>query len=418
MTEKIFEFKRGWRSLLAAAIGTGAGVTGLAFYSFGVFIIPLVDAFGWSRGEISSAASFLILGTALTAPVVGGLVDRFGARRVGLLSMLAGGIGFAAMTTINDSLALFYAAWFVLAVVGGGTTPVVWTRTVNLWFDKSRGLALGVALAGSGLASFFAPPTLTWVISRYGWQGGYLAMGGFLLLVAMPLIALLLKEHPPVIDPTASAATTTTQSPVVIADKPIPGVDFAEALRHPVFWKIASCFFLVSGVISALIINLIPLLVDRGLDRMRAASIAGLMGISVLTGRILIGFLLDRCSAALVATVVLAVCALGCFVLYLPEIPTWLIILSVLAIGLAAAAEVDLVAYLSSRYFGLRAYGRIYGWQLTSFYLGAALSPVLTGMAYDRLQSYGPILFSSAAGLILGALILLTLGTPLFREAN
>lgn len=114
----------------------------------------------------------------------------------------------------------------------------------------------------------------------------------------------------------------------------------------------------------------------------------------------------------------LSVCALGCFVLYLPEVSTSLIILSVLAVGLAAAAEVDLVAYLSSRYFGLRAYGRIYGWQLTSFYLGAALSPVLAGMAYDRFQSYGPMLFSSAAGLVLGALVLLTLGKPLFRGAD
>ena len=417
MSEASAEFRRGWQPLLAAAIGTGSGVTGLAFYGFGVFVLPLVAAFGWTRGEVATAASFLVLGSAFTAPIVGGLIDRFGARRVGLLSMLAGAIGFAAMTTISGSLALFYAAWFVLAVVGGGTTPVVWTRTVNLWFDKGRGLALGVALAGSGLASFFAPPTLTWVIDRYGWQGGYLAMGGFLLLVAMPLIALLLKERPPTVEhPLAGAAVTP--SPAAAADKPLPGIDFAEAVRHPVFWKIAICFFVVSGVISALIINLIPLLVDRGLDRTGAASIAGLMGISVLVGRILIGFLLDRFSAALVATVVLSVCALGCFVLYLPEVSTSLIILSVLAIGLAAAAEVDLVAYLSSRYFGLRAYGRIYGWQLTSFYLGAALSPVLAGMAYDRFQSYGPMLFSSAAGLVLGALVLLTLGKPLFRGAD
>lgn len=401
--------------MLAAAIGTGSGVTGLAFYGFGVFVLPLVAAFGWTRGEVSTAASFLVLGSAFTAPIVGGLIDRFGTRRVGLLSMLAGALGFAALTTISGSLAMFYAAWFLLAIVGGGTTPVVWTRTVNVWFDKGRGLALGIALAGSGLASFFAPPTLSWVISHYGWQGGYLAMGGFLLLVAMPLIALLLKENPPVV---AAEVVGAASAPAPSnTGSSLPGIEFSDAVRHPVFWKIAGSFFVVSGVISALIINLIPLLVDRGLDRSGAAGIAGMMGVSVLLGRILIGFLLDRFSASLVAMVVLSICALGCFALYLPDVGNWLIILSVLAIGLAAAAEVDLVAYLSSRYFGLRAYGRIYGWQLTSFYLGAALSPLLAGLAYDRFQSYAPMLLSSAVGLLMGALFLLTLGKPLYRTS-
>nr|NKB46156.1 MFS transporter [Alphaproteobacteria bacterium] len=151
------EFQRGWRTLLACAVGNGFGLSGFAFYTFGVFVIPLVDAFGWTRGEVSTAASFLLLGTVFTAPIVGTIVDRFGAKRVGLISMGLLAIGYASLTQLGGGIAFFYAMWLTMSLVGGGTTPVVWTRAVNLWFDKGRGLALGLALAGSGLAGIVGP---------------------------------------------------------------------------------------------------------------------------------------------------------------------------------------------------------------------------------------------------------------------
>jgi MFS family permease len=308
---------------------------------------------------------------------------------------------------------MFYVAWLGLSLIGGGTTPVVWTRTVNIWFDRGRGLALGLALAGSGVAGVFAPVLVTRIIAEYGWQAGYLAIGGFLLVVSTPLVALLLKERPTAPPLAAGSAGTAADSA-----EPLPGLELDEALRQVAFWKIAVGFFLVSAVIAALIINLIPLLVDRGLDTQQAASIAGVMGIAVLVGRVAIGVLLDHFPAPLVAGVVLGLCALGCFALALPGASTWLIGLSVLSLGLAAAAEVDLVAYLSSRFFGMRAYGKVYGWQLTSFYLGAALGPLAAGMAYDRFGSYLPTLYFATGALIFGALVTSTLGKPRFAQED
>lgn len=412
MSKKMAEFQRGWRSLLAAAIGNGSGLSGLAFYTFGVFVLPLVAAFGWTRGEVSIAASFLIIGTAITAPLVGSMIDRFGARRVGLISMVALALGYALLTTIDGTIGMFYAAWLGLSLIGGGTTPVVWTRTVNIWFDRGRGLALGLALAGSGVAGVFAPLLVTKVIAAYGWQAGYLAIGAFILVVSTPLIALLLQERPvagaPL--PAGVGSADTAAEPTT----PLPGLELAQALRDLAFWKIAVGFFLVSAVIAALIINLIPLLVDRGLDAGQAAGIAGVMGIAVLVGRVVIGMLLDHLPSSLVAAVVLGLCALGCFALSLPDAPLWVVGVSVLSLGLAAAAEVDLVAYLSSRFFGMRAYGKVYGWQLTSFYLGAAVGPLAAGMAYDRFGSYLPTLYFASAALLFGALVTATLGKPRF----
>jgi len=109
---------------------------------------------------------------------------------------------------------------------------------------------------------------------------------------------------------------------------------------------------------------------------------------------------------------VLGSCALGCVVLAMPDSSSWMLTISVLALGLAAAAEVDLVAYLSSRFFGLRAYGKIYGWQLTSFYLGAAGGPLAAGVAFDAYGTYTLVLSFAAAALLMGAVLMATLGKP------
>ncbi len=129
VSETTSEFRRGWRVLLASSVGNGSGLSGLPFYTFGVFVIPLVAAFGWTRGRISIAASFLILGTAITAPIVGTIIDRYGARRVGIGSMFAVSVGYALLTRLGPDIAGFYVAWGLMSLAGGGTELVSDFRT-------------------------------------------------------------------------------------------------------------------------------------------------------------------------------------------------------------------------------------------------------------------------------------------------
>jgi MFS family permease len=399
-TEKKNEFSRGWRTLVASSLGNAAGLSGLPFYTFGVFVVPLATAFGWTRGEASGAASSLILGTAITAPLVGFLIDRIGTRRVALTSLALLALGYALLTQLTGSVALFYAAWLAMSLVGGGTTPVVWTRAVTIWFDRSRGLALGLTLAGSGLASIFGPLYCTALIERFGWQAGYLGVGAIIAFLAIPAVALLFKEYP----------QTKTQSATATPD--LPGLDFQQAIRTPAYWRIAISFLFISAAITALLINIVPLLIDRGLTSVEAAQMASSMGIAVLVGRVVVGMLLDRFAAPRVTLILLSTTAVGCLLLVSPTTPTWLLLVSVVSLGFAAAAEVDLVAFLVSRYFGLKAYGRIYGSQLTTFYLGAAIGPALIGIAYDRFGGYTHGLYVVAGILIAGAIAIGTLGAP------
>jgi len=401
------EFQRGWRVLLASSVGIGAGLSGLAFYTFGAFILPLEEAFGWSRGDVNKAASFLIIGTAITAPIVGTIIDKYGTRRVGLWSTFGLSAGYFALTQLNGNIFTFYAAWLIMALIGGGTTPVVWTRAINIWFDRARGLALGLTLAGSGLTGIFGPLFCTLLIGAYGWQGGYAGVGGLIILVALPVLIVMFKEDVPQTADLTVSSSTTSQDPNTLV-----GLTLNQGIRSLHFWIIAGGFFMVSGVVAGLIINVVPMLIDRGLTAVNAAQIAGTLGIAVVIGRIGIGYLIDRIRAPLVARILLGFTALGCVLLTIEGAPVWVAIISVMSMGLAAAAEVDLLAFLTSRYFGMRAYGKIYGWQITSFYVGAAIGPLLVGSAYDYFNSYVQVLFTSGALLLLGAAIVGSLGQP------
>jgi MFS family permease len=400
------EFRRGWRILLASSVGIASGLSGIAFYTFGVFIVPLEEAFGWSRGQVSVAASFLIVGTAITAPIVGTIIDRYGARRVGLVSTLLLSLGYFSLTQMTTSIAVFYATWLVLALIGGGTTPVVWTRAINIWFDRGRGLALGLTLAGSGLTGIFGPPFCTALIERYGWQGGYVGVGAVILLIAVPILFFFFKEQAP---ETASAGKAAAAGS---ANAHMAGLTLQESLRSIPFWIIAGGFFLVSACVAGLLINMVPMLIDRGLSKVEAAGIASTLGIAVVIGRVGIGYIIDRVHAPLVARVLLVLTAAGCGLLTIEGTATWVVVISVMSMGLAAAAEVDLVAYLTSRYCGMKAYGKIYGCQTTAFYLGAALGPIAVGMAYDRFGSYTEVLYTAAGILVFGALVVGSLGQP------
>ncbi|MBM3515289.1 MAG: MFS transporter [Alphaproteobacteria bacterium] len=394
------EFRRGWRTLLACSTGNAFGLSGLAFYTFGVFVVPLVDAFGWQRGQVASAASFLLIGTAITAPIVGTLIDRFGARKVGLISMFILSLGYLSLTQLGSKIAFFYAAWLLMSLSGGGTTPVVWTRAVNLWFDKGRGLALGLCLAGSGVAAIISPPMVTAAIQNFGWQGGYVAVAAIMIVISLPIIAAFFDDQ----GPRHAAASSA------VVDR--PGIEFRDSFRHVEYWKIAIGFFFVAGIIAGLIINLVPLLIDRGMTRMGAAEIAGIMGFAVLIGRIGIGFLLDKFNAPMVARVLLTITAGGCLLLAIPNAPVWVAAIAVISLGFAAAAEIDMVAYFTSRYFGMKAYGKIYGSQLTIFYAGAAAGPAVVGLMYDAFGSYLQSLYAAGVILVFGAIVVGSLGKP------
>lgn len=403
------EFKRGWPIVLVSAIGIGCGLSAMPFYTFGAFIEPLQGEFGWSRGEIQTVITLFMLTTFITLPVCGKVLDKVGPRRVALVSQTAFIITFASLAFVPSNLMLFYGMWMLMAVTSIGSTAITYSYVVNTWFDRRRGIALGLTLSGTGFAATLAPSYAAWLIETFGWRYGYPGMAAVSLIVSLPLLLLFLKDRP------SEAATTedpTTEHTDPAPAKDLPGMTPREAVRGYKFWVVGIGMFGVSAGTGGIVPSLIPLLGDSGYTVAEAATYAGLIGIMVITGRILVGIMLDLFWAPLVAFLFFAPSAIACFLLVQNDIGAVSIIISVILIGLVAGAEFDIIAYLVSRYFGMKHYGTIYSWVYLVFISATAAAPFLYGTAYDAFGSYDVPLIVTGILIIVTTVPLFTLGHP------
>jgi MFS family permease len=388
------EFARAWTVIVAAAAGVGLGITGLPIYTTGQFIRPLEQAFGWSRSTTAGGLIFLTIGSVMMAPLIGWLIDRFGVRRVAMVAILGISLGYFGLTLHGGSVPLYYAGWAALAVLGSGTSPIVWTRAVASWFDRSRGLALGITLCGTGVVAVFGPGIIGGIIAAYGWKAGFYALSAGPVVIGLPLVFLLFRGREDAVD---------AGPPIVLT-----GMTVAEAWASPRYWRLLAAFFLISSVVGGIIVSLPPLLADQGVPQADAARAVGVLGFAIIVGRLTVGFLVDRFPARIVGPVYILLPVAGCVMLAGGVAP----ITSIVLVGLSAGAEVDLLAYLVSRYFGMRHYAKVYGWSLSAFSAGAGVGPLFAGAVHDVSGAYVWALYGFAAMVAVAAGLIGSLGRP------
>jgi MFS family permease len=401
------EFREGWTVVLAAAIGAGLGASAVPYYTIGVFSGALTSAFDWSRGEVFLAIACMLAGSLIATPLVGYLSDRHGVRPVALVSIILFSGAVMSLSLTPDNLLIFYAQWLLMACAGTGTLALTWTKAINGWFDERRGLALGLALAGSGVSAAILPLYATWLIDEFGWRIAYVALGATPLAIALPFVYFFLFER--------------KQAPTTPGNRSLgyTGVSVAEAIRDYRFWVTALGFTLVSFSVSGIIANLVPMLIDVGFDGGTAARIFGSLGLAVVGGRVIGGWLIDRFWAPAIAFVFLSLPALSCLILLAETLATAPNIVAIVILGFAAGAEFDLAAFFVSRYFGLRNYGKVYGLQYLFFALGGGIGPAAYGAVFDRTGSYEFALTLGIGLFCIGGALFLTLGRyPSFPSAN
>jgi MFS family permease len=393
------EFKIGWRALLVAVVGVATSVNATLLYGFSSMIVPLEKAFGWTRAELQPAITFLFLGAIISSQVVGWLNQRFGLRRVTLASLAALTCGFLLLTQIRGSIWSLYISFMMIMWAGMGTLQITWTNLVNLWYERNRGLALAITLSGTGIAAIVMPPLVTRVTDQWGWQGGFVVMAMMSSLLAIPLVFIWMRANVP-------QAGVVASSPVAA----LTGLTFHEGLRSAKFWRCNIALTLVVSAILGIVTNAVPMLRDRGMSALEAGQIFSSFGISLILGRVLVGYLVDRLWAPGVAAVALALPAIGCVLFGMAGANVPLLVLATLLVGVGAGAEFDLAAFLVARYFGLREYGRLFGVHLGLITLGSALSPLLFGAMYKMTGSYVALLSYCAICFAIGPVMLLTLG--------
>ena len=408
MSEKRSEFSLAWKVLLAALVGVACGASPLPFNTIGFVLAPMKEEFGWSFAQTSAAVTIYGVVGALLAPYFGLLADRHGVRRVALLSTLAFGLIFALVGATPASIYAFYALWFLVGLVGIGSTPVTWSRAINLWFVTNRGLALGIMLIGTSFAAMIVPKVAVWAIGEFGWRGMYPVVALFPLLIALPIAYIWFRE--PRAEERPEGITVGGE---------LTGVSLGEALRDRRFWTIWLSIALVALAYGGAHIHMPEIIKQHGMTKADGASIMGMIGLALMAGRIITGWLLDRVWAPLVCMPVLLIPALACWWLMGTATDHTTIYIGAFMLGFAAGAESDLIAYLASRYFGMANYGKIYGMLYMPFGIASAISPVLYGRVRDVTGSYDGMLYAAMFLFAGGAVLLITLGRyPQFGKAT
>lgn len=388
------EWRANWRIGLAAFLALGFSHGSFQAVA-SLYVMPLQKEFGWSRAEIAySHNSSLVL--ALCAPFVGRAIDRFGVRRIMLAGMTLSAMVYVGQSLMNGSLILFYTLAVLAGVVGLTGTGLTCSRVVSQAFVRSRGLSLAVARSGLALAGASLPFIIFTITTNFGWRAGYLTQTLLVIFVALPAVYFWVRPAPTHSEP--------SQSEHILPK-------WLHHLHDRRVWLMCLGAGLGYAPAFAVMSQLQPLLVGKGIVASQAAGLVGLTGAASFVGALVTGSLVDRFWAPAIAFLFACGSAVGaCLLAMHGTLDGPVAILAVLLIGLGLGAEIDVVAYMVARYFGIPSFSTLYG--LTVFFIAffGALGTSMLGLAYDTFGNYDLGLYIIAASFVAAGCLYLLLG--------
>ncbi|WP_395331468.1 MFS transporter [Novosphingobium sp. BL-8H] len=398
------EWRRGWKLVLASAVG-------FSFFSVllagtGLFFEPLGKEFGWNRSLLSAGPGIATFVTAILSPFYGALIDRVGSRRLALPGIVLVMVSMSSFALVNGSKAQWITLWVVFGILLTTIKSTVWTTAVAGLFDKGRGLALGMTVAGTAVAQAVVPPLGNFLIEHTGWRGAFvwfgMGWGGLTLL----LCSLFLYD---VHDRARRAAQQAGQAAAARSTLHLPGLTPRQALRSRAIWQLAVSTFIVMVLTVGLGIHLFPILTEAGVTRANAAWLTALTGVAGIIGKLVTGALMDRYKPNWIGGVTMAVTAVTFIVLIWWIDSTAAVVFGLLVNGYAAGTKTQICAFLTAGYAGMRHFGAIYGVMAAMVAFASGLGPWLAGVVYDKFGGYGPFLCAGVFGCVVSGVLLVTL---------
>lgn len=388
--------ERAWLVLLGACICIFAGNAAVPYYTFGVFLPEIVSDTGWSGPATAAAIGPGLLAAAIMAPLAGMATDRFGARLVTLVGAPTIALGFVVLGLLTPGVSSFVAATVLAHVLYFAGSPVPHARLLSGWFDKRRGLALSTMFASGSIGIAIWPQYAALLIKDLGWRHAYVAMG--LSAAALILLAgtLLLK------DPRKAEIRLKTTAAAV------PGLRVGESLRSLLFWKLVAIFLILTAVLGGTAVVFPMILRAQGADATTAASIMAVIGVAMFAGRIALGFVLDRWFAPHI-TIAITLVGMLAFAIMTATSGVPALVSAAAFLGFGLGSEYAVTAYLTSRAFGVRAFGSIYGLMTAATSVGAAAGPSLLGAALVSSIKLSTIASCALVALAIPVVLLLTI---------
>lgn len=407
MADKRPRLFHGWIIVLVCAIGLFLGAP-LMVFSFSVFFKSLVADFHASRAAVSFAFSLCNTVGALWLPATGMLIDRFGAKRVIVVSTLVYGLALCSALLVGTGLWQLYLLFTIVGTaLASGPSPVSPGVVISHWFDRRRGLALGLAMMGIGIGAVVVPIITERLIAHFGWRMMFAIFGAATLLVPLPIVTALLQNDPEQrgLRPDGDEGTPILQ----VRQAYNQGLSWHEIWHSRTFWLLICVFSLAGASVHGTVLHISSIFTDRAMSADRAVLITSLVGAAVMVGRVGSGLLLDHVFAPRVAILFYGGATLGIGILS-AGISGNIAFGAAFLVGLGMGAEVETMGYMISRYFGLRAFGTAYGHAFGAFMISGSAGVTLMGAGYDHFHSYSVPLAGFCGAMILGLVLLTRLG--------
>ena len=402
------EWKAYWGVPLAGALGYATSV--IHIYGLGVYIEPIAQGFGWTRATTTFGLTIATLIQALFGVPIGMLVDKVGPRVLGVIGVPLTCAAFALLGTADGSAWQWYALWVVMAMATLPVQATIWTAAVASRFAHARGLAFALTLCGASVAAALFPWLGAKLIAAHGWQSAMAWQALIWGLVAWPVILVLFRGA----NDTRRTERDGTPEPDTSAPA-IEGMSFREGLASSIYLRLMLASLLFTFTILALVVHFVPILTDAGLGTAQAAGMASIIGLFSIAGRLATGFLLDRFPASRVGAAIFLLPVASSLVLLLAGAKGAAAV--AVLVGLTLGAEVDVIVYLATRHFGLKAFGALYGGLLVALSVGTALGPLAAAAVYDATGSYDAFLVLTLALMAASSAAIASLPRPAFGHA-
>ena len=405
-----------WRTLAGCGVLALFGVSALYGSTFGLFLLPLQQNLGWSRGEIAFSLTLSTLFTPLVAPLTGWVIDKVPLRPLILTGVLLQSANFAAFSFMDGSVWFYYGLCLLLMITAAGASLLSLAKLVQGWFDKSMGRALGLLFACGAVGAIIHPLWTQAVITHFGWRQAFLVMSALSLLMCGMAALLLVRERVPrsasTLTPLPSQVSAETQSVSSNVNSP---QSMAAFLQDSIWWKLALFNMLFALGVGAIFMHFAALLQDRGATPGQAALAMSLVGLGGLLGNVLAGWLVDRMPAARLAVIVMVAPMIATLIIYAGG-GLWVSIAAAGLLGLCSGGDNSVSILLARRYFSAETFGRASATQMVAMAAGGGVSPWIAGLVHDRTGNYDIALLMAAA--CMGGAALAAAWLPEFRPVE
>ena len=386
---------RGWWIVTALFLASGITV-GSSQYTFGLFVEPLESSFGWSRTQISASLSFTAVGS-LMAPILGRLMDRYGARPVMMASLILMALSFLLRPAMTE-LWHWYALSTLQFIGYSGSSMLPAGRLIGIWFSRKRGRVMGITQMGNNFGGLVIPPVIGVTLVASSWRGGYLVLGG-IVFIATVFALVVVREFPRASDDQVNQAASQPSTALT-------GWTTRQALRSKAFYAIAIAVSLGTFTYVAILPQVIAHLTNEGVSLTVASLALSALAVGGIVGKVGYGLLAERITARRALMVNLVGQATFVFLMIYAGAPA-IMWVSVPLYGFCMGGFGALFTVIIQDTFGIKNFGSIMGIISMGTIVSFLVGPLLAGASFDITGSYATA-FAIVAGLFVVASLSLT----------